>query len=46
MNRALTLKWFAVLGLASLFYLLAPRDVSTGKTTPNKCSKCSRPNRF
>lgn len=28
MNRALTLKWFAVLGLASLFYLLAPRDVS------------------
>lgn len=24
MNRALTLKWFAVLGLASLFYLLAP----------------------
>ena len=28
MNRALTLKWFAVLGRASLFYLLAPRDVS------------------
>ena len=28
MNRALTLKWFAVLGLASLFFLLAPRDVS------------------
>ena len=24
MNRALTLKWFAVLGLASLFYLLLP----------------------
>ena len=28
MNRVLTLKWFAVLGIASLFYLLAPRDVS------------------